>query len=81
MSNKLLTLVANENFAHNEIVNLIKEKFSLNIKTNKPLSVNAIELLVENIPDDRIGDIEKFFFQKKIGKTLCIFAFYNYFTY
>jgi hypothetical protein len=41
MSNKLLTLVANENFAHNEIVNLIKEKFSLNIKTNKPLSVNA----------------------------------------
>lgn len=66
MSNKLLTLVANENFAHNEIVNLIKEKFSLNIKTNKPLSVNAIELLVENIPDDRIGDIEKFFFQSKI---------------
>ncbi len=70
MSNKILTLVANENFANDEIIKFIEENFSLNILNSKNLSSLALELIIENFDPKKFIHIEKEFNQRKIDFCL-----------
>jgi len=70
MSNKFLTLVANDQFANNEPIKFIKENYSLNILNSRSLSISALELIIENFDQQKFKSIEREFDQRKIDFCL-----------
>ena len=66
MNNKFLSLVANEKFVADELINFCKENFSFKILSNKILSNHALEIEIENFDINKIQDLNKIFNQKQI---------------
>ena len=48
MNNKFLSLVANEKFVADELINFCMENFSFKILSNRILSNHALEIEIEN---------------------------------
>ncbi len=66
MNNKFLSLVANEQFVADELINFCKENFSFKILSTKILSNHALEIEVENFDINKIQDLNKIFNEKRI---------------
>ena len=66
MNNKFLSLVANENFVADELINFCKENFSFKISNTRILSNYALETEIENFDINKIEDLNKIFNQKQI---------------
>ena len=66
MNNKFLSLVANEKFVADELINFCKENFSFKILSTKILSNHALEIEIENFDINKIQDLNKIFNQKQI---------------
>ena len=66
MNNKFLSLVANEKFVADELINFCKENFSFKILSTRILSSHALEIEIENFDINKIQDLNKIFNQKQI---------------
>ena len=66
MNNKFLSLVANEKFVADELINFCKENFSFKILSTRTLSNHALEIEIENFDINKTQDLNKIFNQKQI---------------
>ncbi|EMH79907.1 haloacid dehalogenase family protein, subfamily IB, phosphoserine phosphatase [alpha proteobacterium HIMB114] len=66
MNNKFLSLVANEKFVADELINFCKENFSFKILSTRTLSNHALEVEIENFDINKTQDLNKIFNQKQI---------------
>ena len=66
MNNKFLSLVANEKFVADELINFCKENFSFKILNTRILSNHALEIEIENFDINKTQDLNKIFNQKQI---------------
>ena len=66
MNNKFLSLVANEQFVADDLINFCVENFSFKILNTKTLSNLALEIEIENFDINKTEDLKKIFNKKKI---------------
>ena len=66
MNNKFLSLVANEQFVADDLINFCIENFSFKILNTKTLSNLALEIEIENFDINKTEDLKKFLKKKKL---------------
>ena len=66
MTNTFLTIVANQNFKHEESINFLKNHFYLDISNSTVLSTNAISFEIRDFDETKKTHMKKVFTQKKI---------------
>ena len=65
MTNTFLTIVANQNFKHEESINFLKNHFYLDIANSTVLSTNAISFEIRDFDESKKTHMKKVFAQKK----------------
>ena len=63
---QVLTIVGTESIAIEQISKQLVKNYNINIISTKQLSSNAYDVVIPTIEQDKIKELRKVFFQKKI---------------